>query len=160
MTVVRAGLAVLAGAGCTALAGCGDGFGVLCTAEMRRSVAVEVRHASTGAPAARGVTGVGEHESGIVTEFAAVDDLRLHGDWSRELAGGHTIVLRKPGFVDAVLHVSVGSDECHVEPETIRAEIGPDAGAVLVAPISFAEGPEIDAYPASAGIRGEVFTAA
>ena len=52
---------------------------------------MEVRDAVNGMPAARGVTGVSKHESGVLTDLYAIDDLRLRGDWSRELPGHHTI---------------------------------------------------------------------
>jgi hypothetical protein len=139
-------------AACTTLAGC-DSFDVACTAILLPSLSVEVRDASTGTPAARGVTGISRHESGLSTELSALDELRLSGDWQRELPGRHTIELRKPGYVADVIHAYVDSDQCHVEPETVQAEIGPDPRAVVLEPVSFTDGPDVGAWPASAGVQ-------
>jgi len=135
------------------LGGCSDGFGVLCTAELRSTLAVEVRDPTTGLPAARGVTGTSRHESGRVTDLAAIDDLVLIGNWEGEFPGRHTIVLRKPGYVADVVRTTVGADKCHVQPRTVQALISPDLRAVPQDPIAFVSGPEIDAYPASAGVQ-------
>ena len=127
-----------------------------CTDELRPSVVVEVRDPVTGMPAARGVTGRSEHESGVLTEFSATGDLRLDGDWNSELPGSHAILVRKPGFLTDSVHVDVGVDRCHVEPRTVQAHIVPDPRAVPEHPVSFIEGPDIDArqpYPASAEVR-------
>jgi hypothetical protein len=102
---------------------------------------VEVRDASTGAPAARGVTGFSRHGSGLSTELAALDDLRLSGDWQRELPGSHIVELRKPGYVADVIHAYVDSDQCHVETETVQAEIGADSRAIVMDPIFSARQP-------------------
>jgi hypothetical protein len=139
-------------AACATLSGC-DAFDVACTDILLPSLSVEVRDASSGAPAARGVTGSSSHESGLSTELSALDDLRLSGDWQRELPGRHTIELRKPGYVADVVHAYVGSDQCHVEPEIVQAEIGADPRAVVVDPVSFTEGPDVGAWPASAGVQ-------
>ena len=64
-----------------ALSGC-DLISVACTDALAPSVVVEVRDAVNGMPAARGVTGVSEHESGVLTDLYAIDDLRLRGGWS------------------------------------------------------------------------------
>ncbi len=137
-----------------AFSGCGGLlFEVACTLELRSSVAIEVRDPVTGAPAARGVTGWSEHESGITTEFATSGDLLLHGNWRSELPGHHVIHLRKPVFRTEVLTVDVGGDDCHVEPATVRAHMEPNPLAVPQHPLSFIEGPEIDAWPASAGVK-------
>ena len=139
---------VLIASGCSDLLG-----GINCTTEMLPTLAVEVRDPVTGAPAARGVTGTSEHESGLVTELTALDDLHLGGNWSRELPGRHTIQLRRPGFVSEVVRTTVGSNTCHVEPVTVQSQITPDVRAVLEDPVSFTEGPPINAYPASAGVE-------
>ena len=137
-----------------ALSGCGGLlFEVACTTELRSSVVIEVRDPVTGAPAARGVTGWSEHESGLSTEFAASDDLHLRGRWHRELPGHHIIHLRKPGFRTEVLTVDVGGDKCHVKPATVHAQMEPNPLALPEHPVSFIEGPEIDAWPASAGVK-------
>ncbi len=120
---------------------------------MLSSVAIEVRDPVTGAPAARGVTGWSEHGSGTTTEFATSGDLLLQGSWRGELPGHHLIHLRKPGFRTEVLTVDVGGDDCHVEPATVRAHMEPNPLAVPQHPLSFIEGPEIDAWPASAGVK-------
>ncbi len=136
-----------------ALSGCGI-VGISCTDELRPSVVVAVRDAVTRAPAARGVTGYSEHESGVLTEFYATDDLYLNGDWSRELPGNHTVHTRKPGFLTDIVHVDVDRDVCHVEPGTVQVQLAPDALAWPEHPVSFIEGPEIDAWPpASAGVQ-------
>ena len=115
---------------------------------------MEVLDPVTGLPAARGVTGRSEHESGTVTEFSATDDLRLHGDWERELPGNHTILVRKPGFLPDIAHVDVDADRCHVEPETVRVHIAPDARAVPEYPVSFIEEPDTSGWrPASAEVQ-------
>ncbi len=133
-------LLVLASA--TALFGC-DSFFALCTDEMRFSVLVEVRDAATGRPAASGVTGVSEHESGEVIEFTAgPDDLALDGKWDRELPGEHAITLWKPGYLPYLVDVHVDADRCHVNPEMVEAEIDRDPRAVPESPISFIEGPD------------------
>lgn len=136
-----------------ALSGCGSLFEVVCTTEMRSSVVVEVRDPVTGAPAARGVTGLSEHGSGITTEFAPIDDLHLHGNWRRELPGHHIIHLYKPGFRTEIVTVDVGNDDCHIKPATVRAHMEPNPLAVPQHPVSYIEGPEIDAWPASAGVK-------
>ncbi len=136
-----------------ALSGC-DIFGVACTDELRFSVVVEVRDAATGAPAARGVTGRSEHESGVVTEFTATGDLQLHGNWAGELPGNHTITVRKPGYLTDVVRADVDADRCHVETETVEVEIAPDPRAVPEHPVSFTEGPDTSGWrPASAEVR-------
>ena len=136
-----------------ALSGC-DFLIVTCTDELRPSVVVEVRDPVTGMPAARGVTGRSEHESGILTELSATDDLRLTGNWSSELPGNHTILVRKPGFLTDIVHVDVGGDRCHVERRTVQVHIAPDPRAVPEYPVSFIEGPEVDAGPpASAEVQ-------
>ena len=115
---------------------------------------VAVRDPGTRAPAARGVTGYSEHESGVLTELYATDDLHLNGDWSRELPGNHTIHTRRPGFLTDIVHVEVDSDACHVKPGTVQVQLAPDALAWPEHPVSFIEGPEIDAQPpASAGVQ-------
>ena len=139
-------------AACTTLSGC-DAFDVACTDILLHSLTVEVRHASTGAPAARGVTGISAHGSGLSTELSALEDLRLVGDWQRELPGRHIVELRKPGYVADPIHAFVESDQCHVETETVQAEIGADPRAVAIDPISFTEGPDVGAWPASAGVQ-------
>ena len=149
----RRRLTAIVGPTAFALSGCGD-LGGVCTGELRSSLVVEVRDAATGEPAARGVTGVSEHATGVLTELTAFDELRLLGDWERELAGRHTIVLRKPGFVAEHLDIIVGSDECHVETRTVQGEIRVDAGAVSVDPLSFSERLGADVWPpASAGVQ-------
>ena len=124
-----------------ALSDC-DIVGVVCTDELRFSVVVEVRDAATGRPAARGVTGISEHESGVLTEFTAGSDLSLYGDWDSELPGRHVITVRKPGYLPHVVHADVDADRCHVETETVEADIAPDPRAVPEYPVSFIEGPD------------------
>ena len=108
--------------------------------ELRSSVDVEVRDAATGRAAARGVTGVSEHESGEITEFVAGSDLALFGNWGRELPGEHAITLRKPGYLPYVANADVDADICHVKTEVVEAEIASDPRAVPEHPISFVEG--------------------
>jgi hypothetical protein len=136
-----------------ALLACDDVFGVACTSEMIFSASVQVRDVRTGEPAARGVTGFAEHESGAVTQFAAIDDSTLIGDWQRELPGHHAIRLQKPGYQTEILNVTVPGGRCHVEPVTAHAEISPDPGSVSEDPVSFQDGPKINAWPASAGVQ-------
>lgn len=114
---------------------------------------MEVRDRATGAAAARGVTGASEHESHLTVEMTASDSLRLQGDWPRELPGRHTVTVRKPGYQTEYIDVFVDSDECHVEPQTVEATITPEPLAQFEEPLSFAEGPGIDAYPANAGLE-------
>jgi hypothetical protein len=135
------------------LYGCGDSLEVICTGELRTTLAVEVRNSVTGTPAARGVTGTSEHESGVLTELTASDDLRLGGDWAGEFPGTHSIQLKKPGYETESMQVFVDSNGCHVEPLTVQATITPDSRAVLQDPVSFVEGPGIDAYPPNAGVQ-------
>ena len=116
--------------------------GCVCTDELRFSVVVEVRDAATGRPAASGVTGVSEHESGEITEFTAGSDLTLDGNWGRELPGEHTITVWKPGYLPYVANADVDADLCHVKREIVEAEIAPDPRAVPEHPISFTEGPD------------------
>ena len=133
------------------LSGCG--IVAICTSELRYSVVVEVRDAATGRPAAHGVTGISEHESGILTEFTASGDLRLDGNWGTELPGTHTITIRKPGYLTEVVHADVEADRCHVETETVEAEIAPDPRAVAEHPVSFVEGADTAGWrPASAEV--------
>ena len=140
-TQQRLALATLLALGsAAALSGC-DLVGV-CTDELRFSVVVEVRHAATGSPAALGVTGKSEHESGVVTEFTASGELKLHGNWNSELPGNHTITIRKPGYLTEVVHAEVDADRCHVETETVEAEVALDPRAVPEYPVSFVEGPD------------------
>ena len=135
------------------LSSCGI-VGIGCTDELRPSVVVAVRDPGTRAPAARGVTGYSEHETGVLTELYATDDLHLNGDWSRELPGNHTIHTRRPGFLTDIVHVEVGSDACHVKTGTVQVQLAPDTLAWPEHPVSFIEGPEIDAWPAaSAGVQ-------
>ena len=135
-----------------ALSGC-DLVGV-CTDELRYSVVVEVRDAATGNPAARGATGISEHESGVVTEFTASGELRLDGNWNSELPGNHTITIRKPGYLTDIVHADVDADRCHVETETVEAEIAPDPRAVAEHPVSFVERPDTAGWrPASAEVE-------
>lgn len=136
-----------------ALSGCGL-VGVSCTSILLYSVVVEVRDAATGRPAARGVTGLSEHESGVVTEFTGSDDLRLNGNWDGELPGRHTILVRKPGYLTEIVHANVDADRCHVEPETVVARIAADPRAVPEHPVSFVEGPDtIGWHRASAEVQ-------
>lgn len=136
-----------------ALSGC-DIVGVVCTDELRLSVVVEVRDAATGSPAAFGVTGISEHESGVLTEFTASGDLRLDGNWGTELPGEHTITIRRPGYLTEVVHADVDADRCHVETETVEAEIAPDPRAVAEQPVSFVEGPDTGGWrPPSAVVQ-------
>ena len=133
------------------LSGCG--IVAVCTSELRYSVIVEVRDATTGRPAASGATGISEHESGIITEFTASGDLRLDGNWRTELRGNHTITIRKPGYLTEVVQADVDADRCHVETETVEAEITPDPRAVAEHPVSFVEGPDTAGWrPASAEV--------
>jgi len=125
----------------TAVTGCGI-VGVSCTEELRPSVTVEVRDPVTGTPAARGATGRSEHETGVFTEFFAIDDLSLYGNWASELPGSHAILVRKPGFRAEIAHADVDADRCHVVPETVQVELAPDPRAVPVHPVSFIEGPD------------------
>lgn len=121
----------------------GCGFAVACTDELRSSLVVNVRDRPSGMPAARGVTGISEHDSGTLTEFTAFDDeLSLQGNWDRELPGNHTIVVRKPGFLPDTVHAGVDSGRCHVELETVEARIAPDSRASPEYPVSFIEGPD------------------
>ena len=114
------------------------------------SVIVEVRDPATGMPAARGVTGRSEHESGVVTELGVGYDLRLLGMWKYELRGNHTILVRKPGFLTDTVYVYVDGNRCNVEPRTVLVHMVPDARALPQHPVSFIEGPEIAAgYPSS-----------
>lgn len=136
-----------------ALSGC-DIVGVVCTDELRYSVVVEVRDAATGRPSAHGVTGISEHESGVLTEFTASGELRLDGNWGTELPGSHTIIVRKPGHLTDIVHADVDADRCHVETETVEAEIAPDPRAVAEHPVSFVEGPDTGGWrPASAEVQ-------
>lgn len=138
----------------TAVALSGCGIVAVCTSELRFSVVVEVRDAATGRPAARGVTGISEHESGVLTEFTARGELRLDGNWRTELPGTHTITIRKPGYLTEVVHADVDADRCHVETETVEAEIAPDPRAVAVHPVLFAERPDTGGWrPASAEVQ-------
>ncbi len=128
--------------------------GCACTSELRPSVVVEVHDAVTGMPAARGVTGISEHESGVLTDLYAIDDLRLEGDWSRELPGRHTILVRKPGYLPDVVVADAGAGICHVNLETVEARIARDAGAVSEYAVSFIEEPgDSDWPPASAEVH-------
>jgi hypothetical protein len=114
-------------------------------------------------PAARGVTGRAERESGQVIELASVfsvDDLRLHGSWDREMPGSYRVVLRKPGFVTKTIQADVREDRCHVIPALVEATLEPDPGAIEQEPISFVSGPDIDVSPANAGaqVHGDTLT--
>ena len=123
---------------------------------MRFSAVVEVRDAATGRPAAIGATGVSEHESGVVTQFAAESsDLTLYGDWHAELPGEHTFTVWKPGYLPHVVDAHVDSDRCHVKKEIVEAEITRDPRAVAEYPISFIEGPDTAGgwHTASADVR-------
>ncbi len=122
------------------LSGCG--ITDICTHELRPSLVVEVRDRPSGKPAAKGVTGLSAHESGTLTEFTAWDDLTLHGNWDGELPGNHTILVRKPGFLPDTVHADVDADRCHVELETVEAEIAPDTRAAPEHPVSFIEEPD------------------
>lgn len=136
-----------------ALTGCGI-VGVSCTSILVFSVVVEVRDAATGMPAARGVTGLSEHESGVVTEFTGSDDLHLRGNWDSELPGRHTILVRKPGYLTEIVHADVDADRCHVEPETVEARIAADPRAVPEHPVSLVEGPDtVGRHRASAEVQ-------
>lgn len=143
---------LLALGGAAAFSGCG--LVVVCTDELRFSVVVEVRDAATGGPAAHGVTGISEHESGVVTEFIAGGDLRLYGNWNSELPGNHTMTIRKPGYLTEVVQADVDADRCHVETETVEVEIAPDPRAVPEYPVSFVEGPDTGGWrPPSAEVE-------
>lgn len=143
--------ALVALSGAVALSGC---WGFVCTAELRPTLILEVRERATGMPAARWATGLSEHESGVLTEFFAYSELRLSGNWARELPGDHTIVVRKPGFLTEVAEVDVDADRCHVETEIVRVELARDPRAVPVSPVSFVEGPDTaDWRPASVAVR-------
>ena len=125
----------------TALSNC-DSVDPGCYSYMELSVLVEVRDAATGSPAARGVTGKSEHESGVVTEFYARDDLYLDGNWQSELPGNHAVIFRKPGFLTDTVHADVDADRCHVVTDTVEARIAPDPRAVPEYPVAFVEGPD------------------
>jgi hypothetical protein len=75
------------------------------------------------------------HGSGLSTALSALDDLRLVGDWQRELPGSHIVELRKPGYVADPIHAYVGSNQCHVETEIVQAEISVDPRAAALDPI-------------------------
>ena len=145
--------AILALGPAAALSGC-DIVGGVCTDELRVSVVVEVRDSATERPAALGATGISEHESGVLTEFTASGELRLDGNWGTELPGNHTITIRKPGYLTEVAHAGVDADRCHVETETVAAEIAAAPRAVAEDPVSFVEEPDTGGWrPASAEVR-------
>jgi hypothetical protein len=136
------------------LQGCTDFLGIACTDELRPSIVVEVRDSATGAPAARGATGLTVHETGADTELAAFDTLHLSGNWNRELPGDHSVRVRKPGFRTQVLpRVQVGEGGCHVETVRLPFRIARDPGAVPLQPVFLTQGPDLNATPASAGIQ-------
>lgn len=128
-------------------------MGAACTDVLLPSLAVEVRDAETGAPAARGVTGFSDHHSGVTTELTAMDELHLMGNWRRELPGAHQILLRKPGFVTMALQADVRSDRCHVQTERVEVEMRADFSRRPAAPPLVRGGPGDRRLPASAGIR-------
>jgi len=134
------------------LSGCG--ITDVCTLELRPRLVVEVRVRLYGKPAAQGVTAVSVHEGGALTEFTARDDLTLHGNWGAELPGNHTILVRKPGFLPDTVRAGVDADRCHVELETVEAEIAPDPRAAIEHPVSFIEEPHTGGWRrASAEVR-------
>lgn len=135
------------------LSGCGSPA-VCITEPPQPPVVVEIRDRVTGAPAARGVTGESQHQSKVRTELAALGDLRLVGRrWRDGLHGTHTIRVRKPGFGTETVSVDVDRHECGVQTSTVRITIAPDPRAMPEYPVSFTEGPEIGALPASARVR-------
>ena len=144
---------LLAGATILALSACDSLVGVACTTEMVYSAQVEVRDAATGAPAARGVTAVSTHQSGVETELTAQDELTLRGDWMGEYPGYHVIDVRKPGYRTEVIPVQVEADRCHVETATVEATLEPDPSATLMEPIGLEEGPRTDANLPRATVR-------
>ena len=145
---------LLALGGAAALSGCELDYDHGCFSYLSPSVIVEVRDRATGMPAARGATGLSEHESGVLTEFHADRDLRLWGSWPDELPGTHTVLVRKPGFLTETARADVDSDRCHVVPETVQFDLARDPRAVPESPLSFIEGPDTAGWrDASAEVR-------
>lgn len=138
-----------------ALSGCEVDPG--CSTHMELSVIVEVTERATGMPAARGATGLSEHESGVLTDFYSYrgEELRLVGNWESELPGAHTVLVRKPGFLTETAHADVHADRCHVEPRTVQVSLARDPRAVPESPVSFIEGPDSAGWerPASAEVQ-------
>lgn len=144
---------VLVGGAAAVTAGC-DILGVACTADLRPNLRVEVREQLGGRAAARGATGLAEHEDGVVTElFGWADSLRLYSSWDRERAGGYRVIVRRPGYKDVVEGTTVDEDACHVKTATVRVELEVDTTAVAQTPISFLKGAQVPGVPVSTGLR-------
>ncbi len=140
----------------TSLSGCDHFFG-LCGDAMYHTLFVEVRDSASNGPAAIGATGVSEHESGEITELIAGSDLELFGKWGRELPGEHTISVWKPGYLPYVVDAHVDADRCHVETETVEADIALDPRAVPEHPISFIQEPDTASGWRSASAEVQVY---
>lgn len=135
------------------LTGC-DLLAVTCTTELRPNLLVEVRDQATGRPAAFGATGEARHSSGVLTEFMSWDSLRLTAaNWDRERAGRYSVVVRKPGFVEARSSVTVTEDQCHVRTGLARIELVRDATADAVSPIRLLQGNQVVGRPLTTAVR-------
>lgn len=138
------------------LSGCGDIFSPdrACTLAPRQSVVVQVRDHVSAAPAARGVTGEAVHESGIVHELAASGPLSLRGLWGDDPPRGvFTVHVRRPGFRTETETVDVRIGDCGVVTEVVQVHLLPNPRAVAVSPLSFIEGPGVDAGPSGAAAQ-------
>ena len=132
----------------TVLSGCGDIFSPDrgCTLAPRQSVVVQVRDRVSAAPAAQGVTGEAVHESGTVHELAASGPLSLLGVWGHDPPRGvFTVHVRRPGFRTETETVDVRVGDCGIVTEVLQFHLVPNPRAVAVPPLSFIEGPEVDA---------------
>lgn len=109
-----------------------DILAVTCSAELRPNLAVEVRDAASGAPAAAGASGWAVSGSYSI-ELAPIDALRMRerGD-NREHAGPYVVRIEKPGYRDwTAADVHVEEDECHVRTRTLEARLVPEAAQLF-----------------------------
>jgi len=118
--------------GCPFKSDDGNDDGLNCTFEARAGINLQVRDATTGAPAACGATG--EIREGDLVELVTLsetrcatfpDSLSFAGAWER--AGTYTVVVKKPGYQDWVKEeVVVMEGACHVQTVTLQANLEPE----------------------------------
>ncbi len=102
---------------------------IICTAEYRSGLQVEVRDAETGAPAGTGATvrarapGFTEELHAVQTEVGA-EVLLFHGVGER--AGTYEVSVERPGYESwRRAGVTISRDACHVIPIRLEARLVP-----------------------------------
>jgi hypothetical protein len=101
--------------------GCADSP-LVCTAEVRPGLAIEVRDSLTGTPRAEQTFGL--VRSGRFLDTLEGDSLVLVGAWER--AGTYAVDLERWGYLAwRRTEVTVPKDECHVQTVALQARLQP-----------------------------------